>query len=252
VRIRATEARLPNKLKEMLAEASRRRVFRTAGVYLVAVWGVSSGGVDVAGVFGIPEEYLRRSIFAAVGFLPVVVILAWMFDIGRGGIVRDSRDLRDQRRAEEHLASMPTMIGGDIGTGGVIVRWNGANGEQAMLYLDEFYVGRGAECRVRFYDPLVSRRHARVYSEGGVWYIEDLGSRNGTSVGGVQIEREPLSASNEVQVNDAGPYLRLDLVRPGVETRSALSTFPPGQPTAHVRTATANLVTSTRSMGQRE
>ena len=242
---------MPDKLKEILAEASRRRVFRTAGVYLVGVWGISSGGVDVAGVFGIPEEYLRRSIFAAVGFLPVIVMLAWMFDIGRGGIVRDSQARPAQGQVEDHLASMPTMIGGGIETGGVIVRWNGATGEQAMLYLDEFYLGRGAECRVRFYDPLVSRRHARVFSEGGSWYIEDLGSRNGTRVGGVRIDREPLSASNEVRVNDAGPYLRFDLVSPGAETRSALSSFSPGQPTAHVRTPTADLVTSTRSMKER-
>lgn len=226
---------MASKLSDLIAEAKRRRVFRTAGVYLVAVWGVSSGGVDIAGVLGIPEHVLRASIFGAVAFLPVVVLLAWMFDVGRGGIVRDPQDLEEQARAEQDLAAMPTIIGGEEGAGAVIVRWRDGRGENANLYVDEFFLGRGTDCRVRFYDPLVSRRHARVFHEDGRWFIEDLGSRNGTRLGDTKIEREALGESNEIRLNDEGPPLRIDLVRSGDETRNALSVFPAGQSTSHVR-----------------
>ena len=237
---------MASKLTELIAEAKRRRVFRTAGVYLVAVWGVSSGGVDVAGVLGVPEHVLRISMIGAVAFLPVVVLLAWMFDIGRGGIVRDPQDLEAERRAEQELAAMPTILGGEEGPGAVIVRWQDGQGENASLYVDEFFVGRGTDCRVRYYDPLVSRRHARVFPEDGSWFIEDLGSRNGTRLGDARIERAALADSNEVRVNDEGPVLQVDLVRSGTDTQTALARFPPGQPTSHVRLASGSNA-STRS-----
>ena len=235
---------MAEKLTALLAEAKRRRVFRTAGVYLVAVWGISSGGVDVAGVLGIPENYLRVTMIGAVAFLPFVVILAWMFDIGRSGIVRDPQDVLDEQQAEQDLASMPTMIGGDEGAGAVVVRWEDEHGGNAMLYVDEFYLGRGTDCRVRFYDPLVSRQHAKVFHEDGVWYIEDLGSRNGTHVGDEAIQRLALANSNAVRVNDAGPLLEIELIRSGAETRSALASYPPGQPTAHLRAPSSGMGSS--------
>ncbi|MBJ21934.1 MAG: FHA domain-containing protein [bacterium] len=242
---------MANKLTELLAEAKRRRVFRTAGVYLVAVWGISSGGVDVAGVLGIPESILRLTMIAAVAFLPVVVILAWMFDVGRGGVVRDPKDVLREQEAEFELASMPTMIGGDAGVGAVVVRWSDLEGEHAMFYADDFHLGRGTDCRVRFYDPLVSRQHARVFHEDGAWYIEDLGSRNGTHIGNEAIGRRALEEANVVRLNDAGPSLQIDLVRPGEEMQNALSEFPSGHATAHVRSSATETRTATRPVARK-
>ena len=237
---------MASKISEWIAEAKRRRVFRTAGVYIVAVWGISSGGVDIAGVLGIPESALRIGILAAIGFLPVVIFLAWRFDIGRTGIVRDPQDVQEQQRAEAELAEMPTVIGGDVGVGAVVVRWEDTSGENAALFVDDFHIGRGADCRVRYYDPLVSRLHARVFHEDSAWYIEDLGSRNGTAMDGQRIEREPLGAATEIRVNDGGPFLSLERVMPGEATRNALSTYPPGQPTAHIRATTTGAMTAGR------
>lgn len=242
---------MASRISEWIAEAGRRRVFRTTGVYIVAVWGISSGGVDIASVLGIPESAVRILIYAALGFLPVVVFLAWRFDIGRTGVVRDPQDLQEQDRVEAELADMPTTIGGGIGTGAVVVRWEDATGENAALFLDEFYIGRGTDCRVRYYDPLVSRRHARVFHDESVWYVEDLGSRNGTAVDGRTVEREPLGESAEIRVNDGGPFLLIERVMPGEATRNALSNYPPGQPTAHIRSKTIDAMTSGRPVARK-
>jgi pSer/pThr/pTyr-binding forkhead associated (FHA) protein len=242
-----TELGLADKLKELLAEANRRRVFRTAGLYLVAVWGVSTGSVDLAGLFGIPVEWLRISVFGAIALLPVVVILAWMFDIGRDGIVRDPQDAVPEQSSEDALADMPTIIGEDLSSGAVVVRWKDGEAESAKLYVDEFFLGRGTDCRVRFYDPLISRRHARVYHENGIWYIEDLGSRNGTQVDEQRIERLALAVTNQIRLNDTGPPLQLDLVAAGAEMRSALASYPSDQATAHVRISAADLETSNQA-----
>jgi hypothetical protein len=43
-------------------------------------------------------------------------------------------------------------------------------------------IGRGAECELRLDDTYVSQQHARIFDRGGNWYVEDLGSTNGTFV----------------------------------------------------------------------
>jgi hypothetical protein len=43
-------------------------------------------------------------------------------------------------------------------------------------------IGRTDECDVLLYDSGVSRKHARVFSEGEVFFVEDMGSSNGTRV----------------------------------------------------------------------
>lgn len=228
---------MANGLSQIFAEAKRRRVFRTAGVYLVAVWGISQGAVELAPLFGAPDWALRWGVIGALACLPVVVILAWMFDIGRGGIVRDPQDILAQEAADAELAEMPTVLGGEEAVGAVIVRWADESGEGASLFLDEFFVGRGNDCRVRVHDPLVSRKHVRVYHENGGWLIQDLGSRNGTIVDSERIELVALDSQHEMRVNEAGPAIRLEHVSAGAATRDALLTFPASQPVAHIRPA---------------
>lgn len=226
--------------RELIAEAARRKVFRTTGVYLVAVWGISQGAAELGPLFGAPEWLLRAGFIGALGLVPVVVLLAWFFEIGRSGITRDTEDLRSQRAADEKdLASMTTMLGADAGVGGVIVRWTDAGGENATLFTDEFLVGRGHDCRVRFYDPLVSRRHARVYFEDDGWQIEDLGSRNGTQLGSEKVDRAALAtgsaARNEIRVNEAGPPLQLEVVSPGQALQEAQKRHLGAPVMAHIR-----------------
>lgn len=61
-------------------------------------------------------------------------------------------------------------------------------------------IGRTPECDVILYDSGVSRRHARIFYEGGAHHIEDLGSSNGTVVNGAKVTRQPLTEGDSINL----------------------------------------------------
>jgi serine phosphatase RsbU (regulator of sigma subunit) len=56
---------------------------------------------------------------------------------------------------------------------------------------DSVVIGRAAPADLLLADHLVSRRHARIFEDGGRWLIEDLGARNGTVVNGQALSSGP-------------------------------------------------------------
>lgn len=50
-------------------------------------------------------------------------------------------------------------------------------------------IGRGADARIILEDDYVSTRHARVGYSGDQWFVEDLGSTNGTYLGSARIHQ---------------------------------------------------------------
>lgn len=63
---------------------------------------------------------------------------------------------------------------------------------------DEMLVGRSTDCEVTLADdPFVSTKHARFYRNSDNWFVEDLGSTNGTLVNAVRI-----SAAQMLRVDD--------------------------------------------------
>jgi pSer/pThr/pTyr-binding forkhead associated (FHA) protein len=60
----------------------------------------------------------------------------------------------------------------------------GANAGQ-IVSLDDapILIGRGSDAAIRLDDDYVSTRHARIAVSNDQWFIEDLGSTNGTYMG---------------------------------------------------------------------
>jgi hypothetical protein len=52
--------------------------------------------------------------------------------------------------------------------------------------------GRGPECSMPLADEYVSTQHARLVPHEGQWYVEDLGSTNGTYIGNDRLTRPTL------------------------------------------------------------
>jgi two-component system cell cycle response regulator len=76
-------------------------------------------------------------------------------------------------------------------------------GRRWELGVDEIVVGRGSDCDIMIDRDSVSRRHARVFRVEEQWFVEDLGSTNGSYINDVPIQRSPLRDSDYVKIGSA-------------------------------------------------
>ena len=64
-------------------------------------------------------------------------------------------------------------------------------------------VGRSTDNDVVIDDPSVSRQHAQITSQNGLYYLEDLGSANGTYVNGIQSSgRQTITPGSTIKVGE--------------------------------------------------
>ena len=61
------------------------------------------------------------------------------------------------------------------------------------------YVGRGLDCAIRTDDAMVSRKHSVIRLENGAYYIEDLGSSNGTHFEEQRVQKHKLTHNDVVR-----------------------------------------------------
>jgi hypothetical protein len=78
--------------------------------------------------------------------------------------------------------------------------------EAGMIYdLDgDIVLGRGDHAEIRLEDPFASSQHARVYEQGNIIVVEDLGSTNGTYLNEELLQTpRPLHPGDRVRIGDS-------------------------------------------------
>jgi pSer/pThr/pTyr-binding forkhead associated (FHA) protein len=76
------------------------------------------------------------------------------------------------------------------GTPGTVTIADGPQaGVGATLGEEPVVIGRGSDCQIRLDDDYSSTRHARLFQSEGQWWVEDLGSTNGTYLDGQRVTR---------------------------------------------------------------
>jgi pSer/pThr/pTyr-binding forkhead associated (FHA) protein len=74
---------------------------------------------------------------------------------------------------------------------------HGENGPLARVVGERFLIGRGRHCDLVIDSAKVSREHAIVRREEDGWWIEDLGSSNGTWYRQARIDRRRIADGDE-------------------------------------------------------
>jgi pSer/pThr/pTyr-binding forkhead associated (FHA) protein len=117
---------------------------------------------------------------------------------------------RSERRAAKTAAKTRTKPAKPRrGTPTAVAIVEGGNkGEVISLDKAPLLIGRGNDAAIRLDDDYVSTRHARIGSSGDQWYVEDLGSTNGTYVGSSRIS-QPTAISLGTQIRIGKSILEL-------------------------------------------
>jgi pSer/pThr/pTyr-binding forkhead associated (FHA) protein len=77
------------------------------------------------------------------------------------------------------------------------------NGERHPIAKDRFVIGRGRQSSdLTLKDPNVSRQHALVEFQNGVYFMVDMGSTNGVAFNGQRIARKPIAEGDVFRICD--------------------------------------------------
>jgi pSer/pThr/pTyr-binding forkhead associated (FHA) protein len=85
----------------------------------------------------------------------------------------------------------------------VAVRGGGIDPGERFDLFGGLSIGRSPDADVRIEDRFASSIHARVYSRGANYYVEDMNSTNGTFLNGAVLEGEAeLADLDEIKIGD--------------------------------------------------
>ena len=145
--------------------------------------------------------------------------ILWIFVLSAVSVVRSDMfgarvesTPRADRRAErqaQRKAGRAKPVKRPRGAPTHVAITEGANsGENISLDLAPLLIGRGSDAAIRLDDDYVSTRHARIASSGDQWFVEDLGSTNGTYIGSSRLT-QPTTISLGTQIRIGKTTLEL-------------------------------------------
>ena len=143
--------------------------------------------------------------------------LLWLFLYGMVRVIR--LELRTAGAPRVPVPAKPKSKRGRAvptearpGRGGLsqlIVTEGSLAGTRVALTGKPIRIGRANDSTLVLTDDYASTRHARISENNGVWYLEDLGSTNGTYVGQTKVTGPlPLEAGVVIRIGKTAMELR--------------------------------------------
>lgn len=151
------------------------------------------------------------------------LVLLWLFVLAAIGVLR--RDLYGTRIVNRRVRSSrtprttraaPTTTPAPASAGRpapfprrdtprrLVVTAGPLRGTTLPLTASAVLIGRAPSCTLVLDDDYSSSRHARIFSQDGRWFVEDLGSTNGTFVGRERVtEPTPVPLGAQVRVGQS-------------------------------------------------
>lgn len=144
--------------------------------------------------------------------------ILWIFVLSAISVIRsdmfgarvDQPPRAERRRQSKASKSRPKPAKRPRGAPTHVVIIEGANaGEKISLDNAPLLVGRGSDAQIRLDDDYVSTRHARIAASGEQWFVEDLGSTNGTYIGSQRLSQPTtLHLGSQVRIGKTTLELR--------------------------------------------
>lgn len=132
---------------------------------------------------------LRFGFLALLWIFIFAVIASQARDLAVGNRARAAVESARNKRAAARK-ERPTTTGGTRHRPQNLVIVEGPlSGSSFQLGSAPVLLGRSNEATVPLEDDYASGRHARLFPQGSRWFLEDLGSTNGTFVQGQQLSR---------------------------------------------------------------
>jgi pSer/pThr/pTyr-binding forkhead associated (FHA) protein len=140
-----------------------------------------------------PVAVLLKLAFIGVLYL----FLLWVARSALKDLARPSSSARlpaDQHASAQDLVRQSVLIVEDGG---------GLRAGAAFQVNGGVTIGRSPQTDIQIDDPFASGRHARIYERGGLFYVEDMGSTNGTYLNGEKLgSQELLRAEDRIRIGD--------------------------------------------------
>jgi len=124
-------------------------------------------------------------------------------DLAARNAVRPERRRRSEAPApQQQRAPVSAPVAAhSTGPTRLVVTAGPLTGTSLPLGASSILIGRAPSCTLVLDDDYSSSRHARIFPQGGSWFVEDLGSTNGTFLGDRQITGPtPLQPGVGVQI----------------------------------------------------
>jgi pSer/pThr/pTyr-binding forkhead associated (FHA) protein len=85
----------------------------------------------------------------------------------------------------------------------------GSNGEEKKIIElgdEDYLIGRIPECNIQFQEDNISRKHALISFRENEYWLEDLGSKNGTYINGVKVAKCSLRNNDQIDIGGVKMY----------------------------------------------
>lgn len=199
------------RVRQFTKELFRRRVVRLVGAYVAVFWLLTVGFASLFPALGFPGWVLRLFIMVGIGAIPLLAFLSWKYNIVPPQLIRDSKDAEARHPAH----SWAQLRHDNKDAGYVLLSWSiEGSAKNERRFFQPVTIGREPTNDIELPDHRVSRYHAVLWAQNGVWHVRDLDSGNGTFIGHTRVAgTAPLTQSCDLRLHPNGPVVSVQIAK---------------------------------------